>query len=319
MGKILTVVVVLGWVSALVRAQTISDDMGPAGFLWPPDRVWNADKDNTAPCGSPAGVGNRTGFPITNGKLALVDQDEGFNIQISVSYSNSEFSFVPVSSFVVSPAFGPQESCQKGNGVSRCQQVGDLDPTTNADFTTLIPSTNFKELLRGHTCVPVADPPRSVSVGSNATFQLVYTAEDFDNSPGNQTYYACADVTYVLQTSEADTFCFNATEPETQQPSSTSGSNSPATASPTPSSAPASGSRSGHHGVSGGAIAGAVVGSVVGATILGLAGLWYFRRRQRQRRIAEMTRNSRNVPWSGPAPITGKDSTSQHSVGLQDM
>lgn len=40
-------------------------DMGPAAFLWPPDRAWGAAQDNTAPCGSSAGVTNRTEFPLS--------------------------------------------------------------------------------------------------------------------------------------------------------------------------------------------------------------------------------------------------------------
>jgi hypothetical protein len=37
--------------------------MGPVQFLWPADRPWSADADNTAPCGSNSGVTNRTQFP----------------------------------------------------------------------------------------------------------------------------------------------------------------------------------------------------------------------------------------------------------------
>lgn len=44
-----------------------ADNMGPAAFLWPPDREWSADADSTAPCGSTKGVGVRTEFPL--GKL----------------------------------------------------------------------------------------------------------------------------------------------------------------------------------------------------------------------------------------------------------
>lgn len=40
--------------------------MGPVAFLWPSDRVWDASQDNTAPCGSSAGVTNRTEFPLGN-------------------------------------------------------------------------------------------------------------------------------------------------------------------------------------------------------------------------------------------------------------
>lgn len=40
-------------------------DMGAAAFLWPPDRAWGAAQDRTAPCGSSAGVTNRTEFPLS--------------------------------------------------------------------------------------------------------------------------------------------------------------------------------------------------------------------------------------------------------------
>lgn len=52
---------------ALAQAQhgeEYSETMGPVAFMWPPDRVWGAAQDNTAPCGSAAGVTNRTEFPL---------------------------------------------------------------------------------------------------------------------------------------------------------------------------------------------------------------------------------------------------------------
>ncbi|KAK1764420.1 hypothetical protein QBC33DRAFT_497509 [Phialemonium atrogriseum] len=282
MGILSRAAIALGWASLVVVAQVTSDEMGPAAFMWPPDREWTAAKDNTAPCGSPDGVGNRTEFPLTNGMIALVDQDEGYNIQVSVSYSN--------------------------------------EPTSNADFTVLIPSNNFKELLRGHTCLPVADAPRSLVAGSNATLQIIYTA-DFDK-PENQTFYACADITYVLASDFTTAIpCFNATQPSTDNPpsggSGTSGGGASETSSPT--AGPKSGS-SKKGGLSGGAIAGVVVGSVVGAAILAGAALWLHRKRQQQKRIDAMTRSSRNVAWGDQgAHIKGKDSTSQNSVGLQNL
>ena len=42
-----------------------SSEMGPAAFMWPQDRPWTADADNTAPCGSSSGVGARTEFPLS--------------------------------------------------------------------------------------------------------------------------------------------------------------------------------------------------------------------------------------------------------------
>src|SRR4051794_29356650 len=41
------------------------DEMGPAAFMWPADRVWSASMDNTAPCGSVASPGNRSEFPMS--------------------------------------------------------------------------------------------------------------------------------------------------------------------------------------------------------------------------------------------------------------
>jgi hypothetical protein len=46
-------------------ASVTDEDMGPAAFMWPPDRVWSGDMDNKAPCGSRASVGNRTEFPLS--------------------------------------------------------------------------------------------------------------------------------------------------------------------------------------------------------------------------------------------------------------
>lgn len=38
--------------------------MGPVAFLWPEDRPWSANADNSGPCGSSAGITNRTEFPL---------------------------------------------------------------------------------------------------------------------------------------------------------------------------------------------------------------------------------------------------------------
>lgn len=42
-----------------------STEMGPAAFMWPPDRLWGAAYDNNAPCGSSTGAVNRTNFPLS--------------------------------------------------------------------------------------------------------------------------------------------------------------------------------------------------------------------------------------------------------------
>jgi hypothetical protein len=59
-----------GIVSTGVFVQAVSEDeddltMGPAALMWPSDRPWSADVDNVAPCGSSAGVGNRTNYPMS--------------------------------------------------------------------------------------------------------------------------------------------------------------------------------------------------------------------------------------------------------------
>lgn len=43
----------------------LGNTMGPVAFLWPSDRHWTADADNRAPCGSTAGVGDRTQYPLS--------------------------------------------------------------------------------------------------------------------------------------------------------------------------------------------------------------------------------------------------------------
>jgi hypothetical protein len=54
----------MGVYASHVRAAEATD-MGPAAFLWPPDRAWGTAQDNTAPCGSSSGVTNRTDFPLS--------------------------------------------------------------------------------------------------------------------------------------------------------------------------------------------------------------------------------------------------------------
>lgn len=62
------------------------------------------------------------------------------------------------------------------------------------------------------TLVTVPDAPRHIGSGANATLQIIYTA-DFDK-PENQAFYACSDITYVLESAFSTTIpCFNATEP----------------------------------------------------------------------------------------------------------
>ena len=52
--------------SALAQEPHGEDEkkhMGPVAFMFPPNRPWSADADNTPPCGTSSGVFNRTDFP----------------------------------------------------------------------------------------------------------------------------------------------------------------------------------------------------------------------------------------------------------------
>lgn len=84
--------------AALTNAQTHGEgeegsSMGPVAFLWPPDRVWDAQHDNTAPCGSAAGPLNRTIYPLSQGAVALSIADEAWHVAFRLALSNSELTF----------------------------------------------------------------------------------------------------------------------------------------------------------------------------------------------------------------------------------
>ncbi|KAK4239393.1 hypothetical protein C8A03DRAFT_43000 [Achaetomium macrosporum] len=270
-----------------------SADMGPAAIMWPPDRAWSAQADNTAPCGSVASVTNRTEFPLTGGKVAFVAQDDSYNTEISISFNN--------------------------------------DPKSQSDFTALRTAA-IPELDPGHTCVSIPDPPATVGAGANATIQIKYTA-DFDR-PENQTFYACADITYVTAASfnQADVPCFNATEDIDVPAPTTTG---------TPTNLPGHGDEgpplvepgtsatatatviadAGSKGLSKGGIAGAVVGSVVGfALVVGL-GLLFYRERERKKRLVRQRDSAIRVGKAvdGGSTRTGNDSVSGESIRMGNL
>lgn len=64
--------------------------MGPVAFMWPPDRPWDAQNDNTAPCGSANGPSNRTMFPLSQGSVALSIADDAWHVAFRLALSNSE-------------------------------------------------------------------------------------------------------------------------------------------------------------------------------------------------------------------------------------
>lgn len=71
-SKVATILLAAGSVAALGERNAptahgvgaMGTEMGPVAFLWPADRPWSAGADNTEPCGSTQGVGNRTPFPL---------------------------------------------------------------------------------------------------------------------------------------------------------------------------------------------------------------------------------------------------------------
>ncbi|KAL6231118.1 hypothetical protein BDW75DRAFT_248096 [Aspergillus navahoensis] len=249
------------------HGEEAAEEMGPAAFLWPPDRTWGAAYDNNAPCGSVSGVSNRTDFPLVNGQLALVIQDESWNVQIAISHRNN--------------------------------------PTSNSDFETIVSEARINDIDPGHMCYPVPNPGVDTEEGMNATFQIKYTS-DFDTDR-NETYYACADITYV----PASKFtyqvpCFNVTIDEFT-PTNGTDSNSTSTGNDTNGSNGASasatgggnsGSSRGSSSLSGGAIAGIVIGCVAAAVIAAVLLFGYRRLLQKYRSLRQKT-SVRNVDWEG--------------------
>ncbi|ODV89893.1 hypothetical protein CANCADRAFT_97124 [Tortispora caseinolytica NRRL Y-17796] len=150
--------------------------MGPVAFLWPPDRPWNEDQDNIAPCGSASGVGNRTAFPIDQGYIALVAQEEGWDIAVRIAYSD--------------------------------------DPTNIADFDPV--RGNISEIGEGHLCVQMPDQTSSIQVGDPATLQIEYRSlEGSENETfyacADITFVSLE--TWIAS-NDGTNMCFNATEDE---------------------------------------------------------------------------------------------------------
>lgn len=127
--------------------------------------------------------------------------------------------------------------------------------------------------------------------GSNATIQIIYKA-DWD-APHNQTFYACADITYVNAVDFKTRIpCFNATEPGEDDKKAAAGKDNN-------SGTPASGS-SGSSGLKANALAGIIVGSIVGAAGLVAIGVFLYRRREQKKRklrLAQMEENARKTDY----------------------
>lgn len=99
------------FVGLAVPILATEEEMGPAAFLWPPDRAWSAHIDNHAPCGSVEGPGKRVEFPLSmstrtiplpsiagtltsipqaGGRISLVAQDDSYETMIGISYKNGK-------------------------------------------------------------------------------------------------------------------------------------------------------------------------------------------------------------------------------------
>ncbi|OLN85726.1 Carcinoembryonic antigen-related cell adhesion molecule 1 [Colletotrichum chlorophyti] len=273
----LKAILALGLASVVCAQHTKQDDeMGPAAFMWPGDRVWSGDMDNQAPCGSKAGVSNRTEFPLVGGKIALVAQDDYYNSKISISYNNN--------------------------------------PTSNSDFNTLIEEQSVADLNPGHTCVDLPNPPSPVIAGSNATLQIIYRA-DWD-APHNQTFYACADIVYVEAANFNTRIpCFNVTEPGEDDLKASASPSSSATNAASTSGSGSSGGKGGlSGGAIAGIVIGAVagVGLILGAALFFYRRSQQQKRNSRLARMEENARRSEH--WSAGKDSVSQNSVQLKNI-----
>ncbi|KAF2031751.1 hypothetical protein EK21DRAFT_62439 [Setomelanomma holmii] len=233
----------------LSRAQTHGEgaegtEMGPVAFMWPADRIWDAAHDNTGPCGSAAGPSNRTIFPLSQGSVALSIADDAYNVAFRLALGNN--------------------------------------PTQQSDFSDQVVG-NTTEIDPGHQCYKL-EALEGVSAGDNATIQLEYSAEyEGENNGKNQSFFACADITFVETASfNIQVPCFNVTSDTSDTFDAPTPSSSPSPAntglSASPSGAPAQSSANGR-GLSTGAKAGIAVGAIIaGLALFGAIGFFLWRR-----------------------------------------
>lgn len=201
-------------------------------------------------------------------------------------------------------------------------RINNPDPTSNNDFETLVSERRISDIDPGHMCYPVTNPGVDTEAGMNATFQIRYTSDMEDHK--NETYYACADVTYVAASKFTyQVPCFNVTADEftatDEDDNDSTGSGSDSNSASSDSSSDSASSGSGGSKLSGGAIAGIVVGCVAAAVIA--AGLLFgYRRLLQKYRSMRQKASVRNVDW--PAEEGGKpaaDNSSGSSYGLRKL
>jgi hypothetical protein len=190
-----------------------------------------------------------------------------------------------------------------------------IDPTSDSDFSVLVADDLFPEQDPGHLCYSVPDAPSSVQAGTNATLQLRYTAQ-FDN-PDNETFFACADITYVAANTFSHTIpCFNVSvgdDGNTSVGTGVIGGHTPtvvpddhSSLAPAASSSPAPSQNS--SAISGGAIAGIVIGVVIGAGLL-LGAAFFGLRRYRRKVKRENAVALRMNELTNPAKSTTSSTT----------
>lgn len=173
--------------SPLKHGSSYANSMGPVTFLYPETRQWSADVDNIAPCGSNAGVQNRSNFPLDDGFVAFIAKYQSFKIKLSISYNS--------------------------------------DPKSQDDFDEWYYGKNVTDELHiGHTCFYMPDQPNTINSGDVATIQVIYQNDDEDETGSdgdpiagstNQTFYACSDIKFVEESvfdvTDLAYSCFNAT------------------------------------------------------------------------------------------------------------
>ncbi|TLD34021.1 hypothetical protein PspLS_01104 [Pyricularia sp. CBS 133598] len=203
-SKVATILLAAGTVAALGDRNgptahgvgAMGTEMGPVAFLWPADRPWSAGADNTEPCGSTQGVGNRTPFPLSAGAVSLSIAADAYDVEFTMSYAK--------------------------------------DPKSNSDFTQQAIPSSVDKIVSGHQCYKLNAPPSTVKAGDDATIQLKYRSKfPGENNGNDQTFYACADIQYV-ETSVFKTAipCFNVTSDEFAAPETTNNPVVPAANSP---------------------------------------------------------------------------------------
>lgn len=191
--------------SPLKHGSSYAVTMGPVTFLYPETRQWSEDVENIAPCGSNAGIQNRSDFPLDDGFISFIAKYKSYKIKLSISYNEN--------------------------------------PTSQDDFDEWYYGQNVTDELHiGHTCFYMPDQPNTINSGDVATIQVIYQNDDEDEtnsdgspieSSGNETFYACSDIKFVEESvfdvTDFAYSCFNATNDDYYAESSIDADTSAAT------------------------------------------------------------------------------------------